>query len=176
MYNAPFKVGDILTITDDFYKSYPEIVLFRNPFKLTNDLILDVNEGYLVKTQIVSENKFVKYVTIPSNLFKIFDDKVIDPPLNFKEKMTEESSDLIFETELLKKINEIVSIMLENQKTIDFLKKKIEEMEGRFEETTNDNLLQEIKKIKDEVRSGKIFADSLELVVKKRRKSKMLEN
>ncbi|MFM2010295.1 MAG: hypothetical protein RLZZ479_686 [Bacteroidota bacterium] len=109
-------------------------------------------------------------------MFKIFDDKVIDPPLNFKEKMTEESSDLIFETELLKKINEIVSIMLENQKTIDFLKKKIEEMEGRFEETTNDNLLQEIKKIKDEVRSGKIFADSLELVVKKRRKSKMLEN
>jgi hypothetical protein len=176
MYNAPFKVGDILTITDDFYKSYPEIVLFRNPFKLTNDLILDVNDGYLVKTQIVSENKFVKYVTLPSSLFKIFDDRTIEPPLNFKERMTEESSDLIFETELLKKINELVSIMLENQKTVDFLKGKIEELEIKFEENKNNNILQEIKKIKDDVRSGKIFADSLELVVKKRRKSKMLEN
>jgi hypothetical protein len=66
--------------------------------------------------------------------------------------------------------------MLENQKTVDLLKRKIEELESKFEETASDNILQEIKKIKDEVRSGKIFADSLELVVKKRRKPKMLEN
>jgi len=174
MNNAPFKVGDNLTVTEDFYESYKGTVLFRNPFKLTNDLILDVEEDFLVKTQIVSENKFVKYVNIPIRFFTLNVNNEIKPPLIFKEDSDEK--DDVFSEELLKKLNDLVLIMLESQKNIDSMKKRIDDLEVQLQNLTpNEGMSKSIQKLREEIQSGKLFADSLELVVKKKRKNRIAE-